>query len=255
MPDFPKGRFCWYECYSDDPAASQAFYSDLVGWGTEPWGPDGAYTMIKNGETTIGGYMQLTDEMKSMGAPPHWLSYVATPNADETAQQTTASGGKVLREPFDIPEVGQITVLSDPQGAVLCGFQPAGDTAGHDGPAATGEFSWHELMTTDYEGAFIFYSTLFGWEKGDAMNMGDAGMYQMFARGGMPIGGMFNKPPEVPVPAWLYYIKVPNVDDLVDKITGAGGQILNGPMDPPGGDRIVQCMDPQGAAFALHSTP
>jgi len=33
-----------------------------------------------------------------------------------------------------------------------------------------------------------------------------------------------------------------------------GGTVMNGPMDVPGGDRIAQCMDPQGAAFAIHST-
>lgn len=65
---------------------------------------------------------------------------------------------------------------------------------------------------------------------------------------------MFNKPAEMPGPPfWLYYIMVPDVKAVVEKIKGLGGQILNGPMEVPGGDLIAQCLDPQGAAFAIHS--
>ena len=67
------------------------------------------------------------------------------------------------------------------------------------------------------------------------------------------MGGMFNTPPEMPVAAWMFYIRVPSVDDTVGKVTEAGGRILNGPMSPPGGDRVAQCLDPQGVPFALHS--
>ncbi|MDQ3387969.1 MAG: hypothetical protein M3483_00545 [Gemmatimonadota bacterium] len=31
-----------------------------------------------------------------------------------------------------------------------------------------------------------------------------------------------------------------------------GGQVLNGPMEVPGGGWIAQCLDPQGSAFAVH---
>ena len=257
MFDIPLGRFTWYECYSDDPNASKAFYSDLVGWGEEPFGPEGVYTVIKNGDRGIGGYMKLTDEMKEMGAPPHWLIYVATPNADDTAAKAADLGGTIVHAPFDIPEVGRIVVLADPQGAVFCAFQPAGDAPGRDEPAEVGDFSWHELMTTDWEGAWKFYSELFGWQKTEQMDMGEMGMYQMYGRGAQPLGGMFNKPPEVPVSAWLFYIRVPSsVEDAVEKVKAAGGQILNGPMEVPGGsgDMIAQCVDPQGVPFAIHAT-
>ena len=256
MSDFPTGRFTWYECYSDDPNASKSFYSDLVGWGEEPFGPDGFYTVIKNGDTGIGGYMKLTDEMKEMGAPPHWLVYIATSDADATAKKAVELGGRVIRDPFDIPEVGRIVVLADPQGAVFCGYQPAGDAPGKDDPADIGDFSWHELMTTDWEGACKFYSELFGWQKTDQMDMGEMGTYQMYGRGAHTLGGMFNKPPEVPAPAWLFYIRVPSVEDTVAKIKAAGGQIMMGPTEVPGdsGDMVAQCMDPQGVPFAVHAT-
>jgi predicted enzyme related to lactoylglutathione lyase len=49
------------------------------------------------------------------------------------------------------------------------------------------------------------------------------------------------------------YFRVPDVDAAAERITAAGGRILNGPMEVPGGDRIVNAMDPQGAAFGLHA--
>ena len=109
------------------------------------------------------------------------------------------------------------------------------------------------MSTTDWEAAWDFYSQLFGWEKADVMDMGEMGMYQMFSRGAHPLGGMFNKPAEVPVSHWLLYAQVDDVDTALEAVQELGGQILNGPMEVPGGDMVAQCMDPQGAAFAVHA--
>ena len=43
------------------------------------------------------------------------------------------------------------------------------------------------------------------------------------------------------------------VDAAIERIIRGGGKILNGPMQVPGGQWIVQAMDPQGAYFALVS--
>jgi predicted enzyme related to lactoylglutathione lyase len=75
--------------------------------------------------------------------------------------------------------------------------------------------------------------------------------YQLFAIDGQPIGGMFNKPPMLPVPFWLYYVNVAGIDAATERVTAAGGHILNGPMEVPGGSWIVQCSDPQRAMVAL----
>jgi hypothetical protein len=136
-------------------------------------------------------------------------------------------------------------------------FTALGDAPGHEGPPNKGEFSWHELMTSDYQAAWDFYSKLFGWKVTSTMDMGPAGMYQMYGRDdGIPMGGMFNKPAEVqgPPAAWLYYAKVDDVNATVETVKKNGGQVLNGPMEVPGGDLIAQCMDPQGAMFAVHSS-
>ncbi len=251
-----RGRFVWYDLMTTDPDAAEGFYKQVVGWGTAPWeGGEMPYTMWMNGETAVGGLMQLPAEAAAAGAPPHWLAYIATPDVDATCVLAREFGGTVIKEAIDIPEVGRFAVLADPQGAVFAAYSPASEAPGHGGPPQIGEFSWHELATTDHEAAYAFYRELFGWEKTDSMDMGDMGIYQMYGRQGIPLGGMFNKPAEMPGPsAWLYYAKVDDVHAAAERVRERGGQILNGPMEVPGGDHVVQCMDPQGAVFALHSS-
>ena len=83
--------------------------------------------------------------------------------------------------------------------------------------------------------------------------MGPMGIYQMFGREGVTLGGIFKRPPEMPAPPhWLLYVRVPDINKGADDVKASGGQVLHGPAEVPGGDWIAQCMDPQGAAFALH---
>ena len=249
-----RGRFYWYDLMTTDVEGAKSFYTKLIGWGTMNF--DGAgqpYTMWTNGETPIGGVGSLPEDARKAGAPPRWMSYVLVPKVDETLGQVEKLGGKVLVPGMDIPTVGRFGVFADPQGAALAAFTPLEEAPG--APPKPGDFSWHELATSDPVAAFPFYQQLFGWEKTDAMDMGEMGVYQMYKRKGgeFPLGGIFTKPAEMPVSAWLYYAMVKDVHKSVEEVKKLGGQILNGPMEVPGGDFIAQCLDPQGAAFALHS--
>ena len=77
------------------------------------------------------------------------------------------------------------------------------------------------------------------------------GTYQQFSAGGETIGGMFTKPPTLPLPFWLYYFNVADIEAAAKRVEAGGGEILYGPMEVPGGAWIVHCADPQGAIFAL----
>ena len=106
---FPRGRFVWHELLTSDPAAAQGFYTQLTGWTTKAGDiGDQPYTEWVNGETFVGGLMQLPAEAKAQGAPPHWLAYVAVPSVDDTLQQAEGLGAKKLMGPMDIPTVGRI---------------------------------------------------------------------------------------------------------------------------------------------------
>jgi hypothetical protein len=249
--DALRGRFIWHELLTSDPGAAAAFYKKVVGWKTQAWPEDPNYTLLLAGTRGVGGLMQLPEEAKAMGAPPHWLSYVGTPDTDATSARLQALGGKVLKTPWDVPTVGRVAVVQDPHGAVFGLFTPSQPSGG--GATTLGEFSWHELMTDDQAAALAFYADLFGWQTTESMDMGpEMGTYDMFGLDGVSMGGIMRRPPNVPA-NWLPYAMIPDSRKAAPIIKSLGAQILNGPMEVPGGDLIAQCLDPQGAAFALHS--
>ena len=109
------GRFVWHDHMSGDPAAASRFYSELLGWEIEVWKPgEMDYPMIKVGDQQHGGFGPAQG-----GAPPHWLGHVAVDDVDEAAGRAEAAGGTIVAPAFDIPEVGRMVVVADPQGAVL----------------------------------------------------------------------------------------------------------------------------------------
>jgi uncharacterized protein len=248
------GQFTWYELMTTDTAAAKAFYGDVVGWGTRDVPMPGmTYTLLTVGETPVCGLMQQPEQARQMGAPPSWLGYVAVDDVDAASEQAKRLGGTVHMAPTDIPDVGRFAVFGDPQGATIGVFKwSSPDMGGVPAVDTPGRTGWHELLAADWEKAFAFYQPLFGWQKGDAMDMGPMGTYQLFSTGGeASIGGMFNKPPAVPACFWLYYFNVPDFDAATERMKAGGGAIMNGPMEVPGGHWIVQCTDPQGAMFAL----
>ncbi len=173
-------------------------------------------------------------------------------DVDAYVARVKAAGGAVRRSAADIPGVGRFAVVADPQGAVFILFKGTSDQAPAPAAAGTpGHVGWHELYAGNLDAAWAFYSGLFGWTKADAMDMGPMGIYQIFATGGAPVGGMMTKPPEIPVPCWGYYFNVDAADAAVARVKAGGGTVANGPVEVPGGSWIVQCIDPQGAFFAM----
>lgn len=251
-----RGHFVWHELMTTDTKAAVAFFTKIVGWKPQTWEHDPSYTILAMGQP-MAGVMPLPAGMKAMGGRPAWASYISTPSADDTARQAATLGGKILMQPSDIPTIGRFAVIEDPQGAVFNAFTPLPQQTpqGAIGAPAIGDFSWHELATTDWRAALAFYKSLFGWEETSDMDMGpELGTYQMFGMGGKVFGGIFNKPKQMPGPSnWLPYIRVPDAKKTAVALKGAGGQVINGPMEVPGGDWIVQAVDPQGAMFAVHS--
>jgi len=245
------GRFVWHELLTTDTAGAAAFYPKVLPWRTAPSSMAG-YTIWMAGQTQIGGLMALPTEAGA--TPPHWLVYVGTPNVDTTCSQAQGLGARVVKAPADIPNVGRFAVLSDPQGATFALFTP-GSGPPPGAPPAQGAFSWHELATTDVAGALRFYGQLFGWTKGPGHDMGAMGVYQIFQHAANAVGGMCNVQGPSTAPSWLSYVSVADSNRAVAAAKAAGGRLLHGPMEVPGGSWIAMMMDPQGGAFAVQEAP
>ena len=248
------GRPVWYELMTTDMKAAENFYKNVVGWTTKPFeGAGQPYTMFnRSSEVSVGGVMTTPSEMN---APPVWAMYLAVPKLEEAVASIKRLGGKTDTEVIEIPDVGRLQMMKDPQGAEFYIIEPAPTEQRPEKAAEVGEASWHELMTTDWKAAMKFYQEAFGWQPSEQMDMGAMGTYQMFNRPHGMIGGIMNKPKEmanVP-PYWLIYFRVPDVDAAAERIKANGGKIISGPMEVPGGDRVLSATDPQGAAFGLHA--
>ncbi len=248
------GRFVWYDLMTSDVGASVDFYTRLFGWGTAPWGEEGEpYTMWTNDGVPLGGVMPLPEQARELGAPPHWQAYISVPDVVAAVAKTEELGGSIVVPRTDIPDVGSFAILHDPQGGAFAPFTPREMTPGCDEPPVVGQISWNELATTDVDDAFEFYHQVFGWEKTGQMEMGEMGIYQMYGAGGPALGGIFTKPDEVEgPPAWLYYVRVKDANEAAVTLQVLGGQVMNGPLEVPGGDLVAHCLDPQGGVFAIH---
>ena len=247
------GTFVWYEVMTSDTSAAESFYRSVVGWNIKDAGMEGfAYQVVSVGPTMIGGMMAIPEAARTMGAQAAWLGYIGVDDVDIHTGRVTAAGGAVHRAPEDIPGVGRFAIVADPQGAVFILFRGSSDQAPQAvAPGTSGHVGWHELHAGDGVSAFAFYADLFGWTKGEAIDMGPMGVYQIFAAGGVPVGGMMTKSADMPMPAWLYYFNVEAVDAAMGRVRDSGGTVVLEPQQVPGGMWIVQCIDPQGAMFAM----
>lgn len=250
------GDFLWYELMTSDPQAAEKFYGDLLGWTFKPADHDGSdyRTFAKDGEE-IGGLMTLSPDMQSGGARPMWVGYVAVDDVDASAGKIGDLGGTVTLGPQDIPGVGRFAFASDPSGAPF--YIMTGSVEGEETTSFSkyepreGHCAWNELTSADQAGAHAFYTALFGWEKADTMDMGEMGSYDMYSNGDYTLGGIMQKPEEMPASQWSFYFRVPSIDAATDYVRANGGKIINGPEEIPGGDYVFTGIDPQGAAFSL----
>lgn len=258
MPE--PGGFIWYELMSPDPAASKRFYDAVVGWSiaTESVAPGIEYRMIGRSDGgNAGGVLTLTDDMVSGGARPVWLGYLHADDVDSTVAAIKSDGGGVKMEPWDQPGVGRLAMITDPSGAPIYLMDPIPPEDQPD--AASDVFSvdqpqrvrWNELWSGDPAQAVDFYRRHFGWSQEGEMGMGEMGKYHFVQHDGVSIGAIMPRMPDMPQSMWNFYIGVDDIDRATAAAKDGGGQIVNGPMEIPGGEYAVNGVDPQGALFGL----
>lgn len=247
------GDFIWYELLTSDPAAAERFYGAVLGWRTRPAeGLAVAYRICGTGEADVAGLMAIPPDAAATGMRSQWLGYIGVDDVDAAAAAILRAGGAQHVPPADIPGVGRFALIADPQGAafyVMRGAMEGTSTA--FAPKRTGHCHWNELATSDQPAALGFYTGQFGWEQGDAMPMGEMGEYRFITHQGEMLGAVMRRMPGGPPPAWTFYFGVDDIDAAAGAVTAAGGAILHGPVEVPGGVFIIIGTDPQGALFGL----
>ncbi len=257
------GDFIWYELVTPDPDGAQAFYAPMLGWTVKSAGlPDSDYRLAASFESEVAGIMKTP---AGAPMPPAWLGYVGVNDVDTMAASIIDGGGAVHKAANDIPGVGRMAFVADPQGAVfyiMKGTVEGGESLSFsDDKPRIGHCAWNELATDDPEGALHFYGQRFGWVKDGEMTMGPMGSYAFLRHAGRALdgsprstamlGAVYPKLAEDPQSHWLYYFRVADIDAAVGHVEGAGGRLHQPPTEIPGGDYSMIGIDPHGAYFGL----
>ncbi len=192
----PHGSFIWYELLTADPDAAAAFYGDVIGWTAASAGQPGIdYRIFSAGGTPVAGHMKLPDGAEEAGMRPGWLGYIGVDDVDRAVAEIETAGGKVHMPAMDLEGVGRMALVADPQGVPFYVMRGESEEASAAfAPTKAGHCHWNELSTPDQDGALAFYAGRFGWEKGEAMPMGEMGVYQFINHGGGMIGAVMTQP-------------------------------------------------------------
>lgn len=248
-------KFVWYDLNTKDKAAAQAFYQGLFGWGTEDWKPEGApdgtppYAMITIDGQSIGGVNELPADAP---APSHWLGHVRVEDLDAAMARAKARGATFPMGAMDIPTVGRMAIMIDPQGCAVSLFTPAGDMPPGPEPSDHGMVGWNELIAEDPAAAKAFYTDVVGWTWRDGPFQ-EQMEYYLFGSGAPDgdAGGMAKKAPEMPVSTWLLYFTTRDIAETAAKVESLGGAVHAAPFEVPSVGKLAVCAGPDGAMFGL----
>jgi uncharacterized protein len=246
---WPPGTPCWVDLGVTDIPKARTFYSSLFGWEIQDTPPEaGGYSMCVIGGRPVAGIGQSEGDM-----PIFWTTYLASDDADKTAEAIKTAGGRVVVEPFDVMDVGRMLIAADPGGAMFGVWQAKAHT-GVQLANEPGSLTWNENMSRDYDANKAFYGAVFGYQFGD---IGVEGMqYSTLDLDGRPVGGIgeigAEHPAEMPA-SWGTYFAVADTDAAVARAVELGGAVLAPAWDSPYG-RMAVVADDQGAVFAVMST-
>ncbi len=200
----PAGSFIWYELMTPDPNAITPFYAAVVGWTISGAGPEQSdgmdYRMIGRSDGKFaGGVLRLSVDMLQHGARPLWLGYLSTPDVDTELSAIVSEGGALQMPAANIPNVGRIAMVTDPQGVPFYLMTPVPPPGVPDTTSdvfdrhARQRVNWNELASPDLAASKAFYSRHFGFEFKESMNMGPLGDYCFIDHHGQRLGAVVDE--------------------------------------------------------------
>ncbi|MCX6924933.1 MAG: SRPBCC domain-containing protein [Verrucomicrobia bacterium] len=244
----PVGEFSWNELLTSDEAGAAKFYTQVFGWQTADFPGGGMkYTLFKKGGKEVAGLMRRP--MEEM--PAHWLGYISVADVDATAKKVGEAGGQVMMPPFDVPTVGRIAVIHDPQGVAVGIFQPLAKAVNH----VQNQVVWCDIPVKVLDRAIRFYSAVLGASI-KKEQFGDMTFATLpHEHGG--VSGCLSPAGEDSEPssrgALLYFNCEGRLDEAVAAVAPNGGKVVQPKHQiGPYGFRAV-VLDSEGNRIALHS--
>lgn len=243
------GTPCWVSLMVHDLPETQEFYGALFGWEFRP-GPQqlGPYVRALLGGREVAGMGKLPPGRE---LPVAWTPYLASDDADATAERIRACGGTVGVGPLDAERAGRMALASDPQGAVF-GVWQAHDMKGTAVIGESGTPVWNELITRDTGGVTAFYEHVFGYE---AEKRGD-GDHVTLCLKGRPVAGLRGVGEALPRqrgPRWTTHFAVSDTDAALRRAVELGGRVVLDVAESEYG-RSAVLADPEGAEFTVART-
>jgi predicted enzyme related to lactoylglutathione lyase len=123
-------RVVHFEIPADNLERAKKFYSENFGWILNQLGPDvGNYVLVHTGPTDDKG-MPKDKAFINGGLMPRDLSgtspvlVIAVDDADATIEKVKKSGGTLVGEVLDIPNVGRYARVQDTEGNVIAVIKP-----------------------------------------------------------------------------------------------------------------------------------
>src|SRR5271169_5610358 len=245
------GKLVFVELVTPDLAAAKQFYAGLFGWTFhEIQGGETAYAEAFLDGSPVGGLIQ-----KNLPASKHrrpaWLSFFSVGDVEAAKKAALKNGGTVLFEPHSLPDRGQEAVFVDPQGAV---FAVLASTSGDppDVLAATGEWIWTSLITSDPDTDAAFYQALFDYDVFE-LPATEGVQHLLLASDNYARASVNTLPTNRPNahPYWLNYVRVEDTVKMAAKVVALGGRVLVEPRIDRHGGKVAVVADPLGATFGL----
>jgi predicted enzyme related to lactoylglutathione lyase len=255
------GKIVWHDLLTDTPDETRAFYGGLFGWTFEPLDVPGAnYTLIRHQGRLIGGMVD-QNRLATPADISQWVVVLSVADAAQATQTLADAGGTVFTPPTSLGERGTISVVADPQGAVLALLQTDGhDPADNGADTPIGGFLWDELWASDPADAAAFYQRLaaFDMEPLAAGPEQAPVAYKVLSSQGVPRLGIRKRPADDLSPTWASYLRVADEDglkDIVARTEALGGRVLMPVTQRPRGGHVAVIAGPSGAGIALQTWP
>ena len=238
------GQFVWHDLVSPNPKLSMEFYKNVFGWRFKTLGSeDTAYHVIYSNGKAIGGISKLAPENGTVG---EWIGSISVANVSDAVEYNKNNGGKTIFKAMNVKGRGRTALVQDPQGAIVSFIN---SKSGDPAIEINNVWLWNELWTNDMEASLNYYKGLIPYQVENVQQAKDT--YYAFTNGGKKLSGIMANPVDKMRTSWMPYIKVSNINAVVDKARNSGASIISEPNDNVRNGTLAVIQDPIGAKFAL----